>query len=132
MPKSYLVPCECNKCFCCVKGLTNNIIHQLSTKAKVTVEYACGMGVTMNKCTSKQVKLGMLLGSYCWMWYRKLVIMELTPTERKKTAEPHCWDVPSVSGQFAKSAGKRVMINTFRKIVRTDSRPNKHAYHIDT
>jgi hypothetical protein len=27
MPKGHLVPCECNKSFFCVKGLTNGIIH---------------------------------------------------------------------------------------------------------
>jgi hypothetical protein len=45
----------------------------------------------------------------------------LTPTKRKKSAEPHHWDVPSVKSQFAKSAGKRGMINILRKIVRTDT-----------
>jgi hypothetical protein len=46
--------------------------------------------------------------------------------------EPHHWDIPSVKSQFAKSAGKRGAINILRKIVRTDTGPNKHAYHIDT
>jgi hypothetical protein len=58
--------------------------------------------------------------------------MELTHKKRKKSAEPHHWDIPSVKSQFAKSAGKRGTINIVRKIVRTDTRPNKHAYHIDT
>jgi hypothetical protein len=42
------------------------------------------------------------------------------------------WDVPFVKSQFAKSAGKRGTINILRKIVRTDTRPIKHAYHVDT
>ncbi len=46
--------------------------------------------------------------------------------------EPHHWDVQSVKSQLAKSAGKRGTINILRKIVRTDTQPNKHAYHIDT
>jgi hypothetical protein len=66
------------------------------------------------------------------MFYRRQVTMELTPTEREKSAEPHHWDVLSVKSQFAKSAGKRGTINILRKIVRTDTQPNKHAYHIDT
>jgi hypothetical protein len=53
--------------------------------------------------------------------------MELKPTKRKKSAEPHHWDIPSVKSQFAKSAGKRGTINILRKIVRTNTRPNKHA-----
>jgi hypothetical protein len=55
--------------------------------------------------------------------------MELMPTEKKKNAEPHNWDVPSVRSNFAKSAGMRGMINILRKIVRTNTQPNKHAYH---
>jgi hypothetical protein len=49
-----------------------------------------------------------------------------------KRAEFHHWDVPSVRSQFAKSAGKRGTINILRKIVRTNTQLNKHAYHIDT
>jgi hypothetical protein len=44
--------------------------------------------------------------------------------------EAHHWDVPSVKSQFGKNAGKRGTINILRKIVRTNTRPNKHAYHI--
>jgi hypothetical protein len=66
------------------------------------------------------------------MRYCKQVTTELMPTERGKSAEPDYWDVPSVKSQFAKSAGKRGTINILRKIVNTDTRPNKHAYHIDT
>ena len=54
------------------------------------------------------------------------------PTEREKNAEPHHWGVPSVKSQFATSAGKGGMINILRKIVRANTGPNKHAYHIDT
>jgi hypothetical protein len=105
--------------------------HTLTIKkAEVTVEYACGTRVASNKCTSERVDLRMLSGSYCRMCYRKLVTIELTPTERKKNAGPHHWDVPSVRSQFVKSAGKRCMINILRKIVRTNTRPTKHAYHI--
>ncbi len=75
MPNWHLVPCECNKCFFCVKGLTNSIIHRPSNKAIVFVEYACGTWATTNKSTSKRVNLGMLSGSYCWMCYCKQVTM---------------------------------------------------------
>ncbi len=52
--------------------------------------------------------------------------------QNKKNAEPHYCGVPSVNSQFAKSAGKGGTINIIRKIVRTNTQPNKHAYHIDT
>ena len=132
MRQDPFVPCNCGKCFFCLNGITTGIAHPPSKKAKVTVEYVCRTRVMMNKCTNKRVNLGMLSGSYCWMCYRKQVTMELTPTKREKSAEPHHWDVPSVKSQFAKSARNRGTINILRKIFRTDTRPNKHAYHIDT
>jgi hypothetical protein len=44
MPKGSLVPCDCDKCFFCVNGLTNGITHSQSKKARVTVEYAAECG----------------------------------------------------------------------------------------
>ena len=45
------VPCNCNKCFFCLNGITTGIAHPPTKKAKVTVEYKCGTRVTTNKCT---------------------------------------------------------------------------------
>jgi hypothetical protein len=66
------------------------------------------------------------------MCYCKQVTTELTQKERENNAEPHHWGVPSAKSQFAKSAGKGGMINIPRKIFRTNTPSNKHAYHIDT
>ncbi len=75
-----------------------------------------------------------------WAGVRKILLDVLLQTgyhradanRKEKSAEPHHWGVPSVKSQFAKSAGKRGMINILQKIDRTDTGPNKHAYHIDT
>jgi hypothetical protein len=34
-------PCDCKKCFFCLKGHTNGIAHRPQKQAKVTVEYKC-------------------------------------------------------------------------------------------
>jgi hypothetical protein len=90
-----------------------------------------------NACDYKEVypqtgESGLASESYCRMCYRKQVTTDFTPTEREKSAEPHHLGVPSVRSQFAKSAGKRGIINILGKIVRMDTQPDKHAYHIDT
>ncbi len=71
MRQDPFVPCDCGKCFFCLNGITTGIACPPSKKAKVTVEYACGMRVTTNKCTDEWVNLGMLSGSCCWMCYCK-------------------------------------------------------------
>jgi hypothetical protein len=82
MPKGALVPCDCGRCYFCVKGLTTMITHRQSKKARVIVEYKCGMWVTLRKCTSKRVDLGLKSGRYCRMCYRKHV--ELKAQEKVK------------------------------------------------
>ena len=34
MPKGPLIPCDCERCFCCVKGLTNRISHSETKESK--------------------------------------------------------------------------------------------------
>ncbi len=89
-------PCESKKCFFCLKGHTNGITHHPQKQEKVTVQYKCKICVITKKCTDVWVSLGLASGSYCRMCYWKQVTMELTPTEREKSAEPHHWGVPSV------------------------------------
>ena len=38
--QSEFVPCDCEKCFFCLKGLTTGIAHKKNER--VTIEYACG------------------------------------------------------------------------------------------
>jgi hypothetical protein len=84
IPKSSLLPCECNACFFCKNGLTNGIAHQASANvATVTVEYKCGTQVTTNECTAERVNLGLKATRYCRMCYRKQSSIELTSEVRK-------------------------------------------------
>jgi hypothetical protein len=84
MPKGSLVPCNCGKCFFCVKGLTTGITHRQLKKERVTVEYKCGTLVTSRKCTGEWVSLGIGKQSrYCAMCYRKQVNTELKAKKRK-------------------------------------------------
>jgi hypothetical protein len=39
-------PCDCKKCFFCLKGHTNGITHHPQMQVEVTVEYKCGTRVT--------------------------------------------------------------------------------------
>ena len=52
---------------------------------QVIVEYKCGTRVKTDQCTNVWVSLGMELGTYCQMCYRKKLTTELTAKERKKT-----------------------------------------------
>ena len=66
MRQNHFFPCDCNKCFFCLNGITTGIAHPPTKKAKVTVEYKCGTRVTTKKCTDVRVSLGlgMVSGSY--------------------------------------------------------------------
>ncbi len=84
MRQSPVLPCNCNQCFFCLKGITSGITHPPKKKQKVTVAYKCGTRLKMNKCTGEQVSLGMGKQSrYCSMCYRKQLGMELKANERK-------------------------------------------------
>jgi hypothetical protein len=77
-------PCDCKKCFFCLKGNTDNFAHCPRKQAKVTVEYKCGTRVKTDKCTNVWVNLGMESGRYCEMCYRKQLTTELVAKERRK------------------------------------------------
>jgi hypothetical protein len=62
--------------------MRNGIYHRPTKKQQVTVEYACGTRVTINKCTSEWVHLGRG-ANYYWMCYCRLLTIELTAKERK-------------------------------------------------
>jgi len=72
--QNHFVPCDCNKCFFCLNGITTGIAHPPTKKAKVTVEYKCGKRVMTNKCTDVRVSLELKGGSYCRMCYRKQLL----------------------------------------------------------
>jgi hypothetical protein len=86
MRQNHFVPCDCNKCFVCLNGITTGIAHPPTKKAKVTMEYKCGTRVMTNKCTVMRVSLGMQLGIYCRMCYRKQLTTELSANETMKTS----------------------------------------------
>jgi hypothetical protein len=53
MRQNHFVPCDCNKGFFCLNGITTGIAHPPMKKAKVTVEYKCETRVTTNNCTGE-------------------------------------------------------------------------------
>ncbi len=84
LQQTAFVPCDCGKCFFCLNGITTGIAHPPSTRAKVTVEYACGTRVKTNKCMSDRVNLGLKSGEYCRMCYQKQVSTELVKAKGRK------------------------------------------------
>jgi hypothetical protein len=84
MRQNHFVPCDCNKCFFCLNGITTGIAHPPTKKAKVTVECKCGTRVTTNKCTNVWVSLGLSSGKYCRMCYRKQLTTELSSKDRQQ------------------------------------------------
>jgi hypothetical protein len=85
MRQDPFVPCDCNKSFFCLNGITTGIAHPPKKTSKVVVEYKCRTRVTTNKCSDVRVSLGMESGSYCRMCYRKQLTTELSAKERRKT-----------------------------------------------
>ena len=65
MRQDPFIPCDCNKCFFCLNGITTGIAHPPKKKAKVIVEFKCGTRVTTNKCTDERLSLGLSSGKYC-------------------------------------------------------------------
>jgi hypothetical protein len=64
------IPCDCNNCFFCLKGLTNGIAHKKPRQTK-TLFIQCNNSRTVQKgCTDKQVDLKRGC-SYCRMCFRK-------------------------------------------------------------
>jgi len=65
------VPCNCNKCYFCVKGHTSGIAHAQKKRAAEApiVEYKCKTRIRTKECSTERVDLG--VGScYCRMCYR--------------------------------------------------------------
>jgi hypothetical protein len=84
MRQDPFIPCDCNKCFFCLNGITTGIAHPPKKKAKVIVEFKCGTRVTTNKCTDERLSLGLSSGKYCWMCYRKQLTTELSAKDRQQ------------------------------------------------
>lgn len=88
MRQSEFVPCDCEKCFFCLHGLTTGIAHPKNER--VMIEYACGSRRRTNKCSSERVLLkkkngdDMVNSAYCRMCYRKQDNDEIE-TEVKKS-----------------------------------------------
>jgi hypothetical protein len=88
MRQSEFVPCDCEKCFFCLHGLTTGIAHPKNER--VTIEYACGSRRRTNKCSTERVLLkkkngdDMVNSVYCRMCYRKQDNDEIE-TEVKKS-----------------------------------------------
>ena len=82
------MPCDCEKCFFCLHGLTTGIAHPKNER--VTIEHACGSRHHTNKCSTERVLLkkkngdDMVNSVYCRMCYRKQYNDEIE-TEVKKS-----------------------------------------------
>ena len=66
----------------------------------------CGTRVTTNKCTDVRVSLGMELGSYCRMCYRKQLTTELSAKERRKTCRTSRMGCPICKESICKECWK--------------------------
>jgi hypothetical protein len=64
------IPCNCEKCFFCLNGLTNGIAHKKCKVATTFVQHD-NTWTVLNGCTDKCVDLKKG-GGYCKMCYQKL------------------------------------------------------------
>ena len=78
------IPCDCNNCFFCLKGLTSGIAHKKPKKTITTFVQHDNTRIMTKDCTIKRVNLGR--GSqYCRMCYRKQC--KGTEDERARSAK---------------------------------------------
>jgi hypothetical protein len=115
-----------------LKDHTNGIPHCPQKQAKATVEYKCRTRCDYKEVYSQTGESGTGVGKLLLDVFLQSDYHGAHANRKEKNAESHNWGVPSVNSQFAKIAGKGGTINILRKIVRTYTRPNKHAYLIDT
>jgi hypothetical protein len=99
-------PCECKKCFFCLKGHTNVITHCPQKQAKVAVEYKCGMRVIRKKCTDVRVNFGLKSGKYCRMCYRKQLPTGLSAKERQTRCRTSAMGCPIFKEPICKECWK--------------------------
>ena len=77
-------PCDCKKCFFCLNGHTNGIMHAGKQKrAKVVVNYKCGKRMRTQQCVKDGVDLDKGC-SYCKMCYRNS--KEETAAKKRKAS----------------------------------------------
>ena len=62
-------PCDCEKCFFCIHGLTSGVAHA-GVKRKAVFHYQCGGRLVTKGCTEERVDSGGTGSSYCRMCYR--------------------------------------------------------------
>ena len=105
-------PCDCKKCFFCLKGHTHRITHRPQKPNN------CGTQVRTNECTNECVNLGKSSGTFYQMCYRKQLTTELIANKRKRHAEHQDWGVSSARSQSAQSTGKRGMINMHKILLK--------------
>ena len=106
MRQDPFIPCDCSKCFFCLKGIINRIDHPPTKKAKVTVEYKCLTHVTTNKCTDVRVSLGMKSGKYCRMCYRKQLTTELSSRDWQQRCRTSAMGCPICNEPICKECWK--------------------------
>lgn len=69
MRQTPFVPCECKKCFFCLKGLTTGIAHRENRSIRTTIVHHDGSRTVTTGCTEVRVDLE-LGSSYCRQCYR--------------------------------------------------------------
>ena len=87
-----MVPCDCEKCYFCLHGMTNGITHKAGSRDREVV-YANGVRIKTKGCTDVRVNLGLKGGKYCRMCYRKLKASGLSNESKKakcKTSRSGC------------------------------------------
>lgn len=64
------MPCDCNRCYFCLNGITNGLAHAESRKKrKIEVVMANDVRIRMNMCTDVRVTI-LDNSDYCRMCYR--------------------------------------------------------------
>ena len=97
------VPCNCKKCYFCLKGFTTGIEHK-QKKRKIALHFKSGETIRSMKCVDTAVALGR--GScYCRMCYRKQLGAthdngkKLSGKEKKKISNKSTYGCPQPSCQ---------------------------------
>ena len=94
------VPCDCDECFFCKKGLTTGIFHN---RASVVMSSPGGSRKKRKiQCTSRRVRLDVSSGQYCRQCYRNQSGTSLTNAQKRKNCKQSWLGCPSCNEPICK------------------------------
>ncbi len=100
MRQGNFLPCNCGKCFFCLKGITNGMHHK--PQRKVIIHHSDKSKTKTSKCTEQAIKIRDR-NFDCKMCYRKYAGVDMTRDEKKAKQKTSRFGCPSCDEPICKS-----------------------------